>query len=117
MGDQLVARPLPTQDSTNTEETHTDIHASSGIRNHDPSVLAGEDSSCLRPRGHCDRRTGMYSCSKMECTPNSELEYIRSSEVERVPGSELERITSSEVEFIRSSFHKWNVYLVQNWSA
>jgi hypothetical protein len=35
--------------------TNTDIHASSGIRNHDPSVQAGEDSSYLRPRGHCDR--------------------------------------------------------------
>jgi hypothetical protein len=27
----------------------------SGIRTHDLSVGAGEDSSCLRPRGHCDR--------------------------------------------------------------
>jgi hypothetical protein len=26
---------------------------SSGIRNHDPSVRAGEGSWCLRPRGHC----------------------------------------------------------------
>jgi hypothetical protein len=33
---------------------HTDIHASSGNRTHDPSVRAGEDGSCLRPRGHCD---------------------------------------------------------------
>jgi hypothetical protein len=31
------------------------MHASSGIRTHDPSVRAGEDSSRLRPRGHCDR--------------------------------------------------------------
>jgi hypothetical protein len=38
-----VARPLPIQDSTNTEETRTDIYASSGIRTHDPSVSAGED--------------------------------------------------------------------------
>jgi hypothetical protein len=30
---------------------HTDIHASIGIRNHDPSVRASEDSSCLRLRG------------------------------------------------------------------
>jgi hypothetical protein len=29
--------------------------ASSGIRTHDPSVRAGEDSSCLRLRSHCDR--------------------------------------------------------------
>jgi hypothetical protein len=28
----------------------------SGIRTHDLSVGAGEDSSCLRPRGHCDRQ-------------------------------------------------------------
>jgi hypothetical protein len=35
---------------------NTDIHALSGIRTHDPSVRAGEDSSCLRPRGHCDRQ-------------------------------------------------------------
>jgi hypothetical protein len=27
----------------------------SGIRTHDPSVRASEDSSCLRLRGHCDR--------------------------------------------------------------
>jgi hypothetical protein len=33
---------------------NTDIHASSEIRTHDPSVRASEDSSCLRPRGHCD---------------------------------------------------------------
>jgi hypothetical protein len=45
-----------TQGRTDLEETHTDIHASNGIRTHDPSVRAGEDGSCLRPRGHCDRR-------------------------------------------------------------
>jgi hypothetical protein len=36
-------------------KTHKDIHASSGIRNNDPSLPAGEDGSCLRPLGHCDR--------------------------------------------------------------
>jgi hypothetical protein len=35
--------------------TNTNIHASSGIRTHDPSVWVGEDSSCLRPRDHSDR--------------------------------------------------------------
>jgi hypothetical protein len=35
---------------------HTDIHASSGIRTHTPSVLAGEDSSCHRSRDHCEGR-------------------------------------------------------------
>jgi hypothetical protein len=33
-----------------------DIHASSGVRIHDPSVREGEDNSCLRARGRCDRR-------------------------------------------------------------
>jgi hypothetical protein len=33
------------------------MHASSGIRTQDPSVRAGEDGSCLRPRDHCDRHT------------------------------------------------------------
>jgi hypothetical protein len=31
------------------------FYASNGIRTHDPSVRAGEDGSCLRPIGHCDR--------------------------------------------------------------
>jgi hypothetical protein len=31
-------------------------HASSGTRTHYPSVWVGENSSCLRPRGHCDRQ-------------------------------------------------------------
>jgi hypothetical protein len=34
---------------------HTDMHASSGIRTHDPIVRTGKDGSCLRPRGRCDR--------------------------------------------------------------
>jgi hypothetical protein len=41
---------------TQTQNKHkSDIHALSGIRTHDPSVRAGEDSSCLRLRGHRDR--------------------------------------------------------------
>jgi hypothetical protein len=32
------------------------INAHSWVRTHIPSVRAGEDGSCLRPRGHCDRR-------------------------------------------------------------
>jgi hypothetical protein len=39
-----------------TKHIHTkNIHALSGIRAHDPSVRESEDSSRLRPRGHCDR--------------------------------------------------------------
>jgi hypothetical protein len=50
-GDQPVARPLP----THRINAYTDIHALSGIRIHDPTVRASEDSSCLRPRGHRDQ--------------------------------------------------------------
>jgi hypothetical protein len=42
---------------------HTDIHDLSRIRTHDPSFRASEYNSCLRPRGHCDRRratTGLH---------------------------------------------------------
>jgi hypothetical protein len=57
--DQPVTRPLPTHRTTQTEQTHTHTsnnHALSGIRIHDPSVRASEDSLCLRPRSYCDRR-------------------------------------------------------------
>jgi hypothetical protein len=40
MGDQLDPKLLPTQSSTNTEQTHDSI------------ASAGEDISCLRPRGN-----------------------------------------------------------------
>jgi hypothetical protein len=33
------------------------MHASRGIRIHEASVRRGEDGSCVRPRGHCDRPT------------------------------------------------------------
>jgi hypothetical protein len=82
-GDQPVAKPLPTHRTTQTEETHTDIHASSGIRTYDPNVRAGEDGSCLRQRGRCDRLHGTilgnYSATlarswyfeKVSCMPNA----------------------------------------------
>jgi hypothetical protein len=34
--------------------TQTDINALSGIRTHNHSFREGEESSCLKPRGHCD---------------------------------------------------------------
>jgi hypothetical protein len=42
-----VARPLPKLGQTSM--------SLSAIRTHDPSVWAGEDISCLRSCGHCDR--------------------------------------------------------------
>jgi hypothetical protein len=54
-GISRVARPLLTQDNTNTEETWIDIHASGGNRTHDATVWEGEGISRLRPRGQYDR--------------------------------------------------------------
>jgi hypothetical protein len=55
MGDHPVARPLPTHTTTQTQNKRWDTsHALIGIRTHDPSFRAREDSSCLRPRSHCD---------------------------------------------------------------
>jgi hypothetical protein len=59
-GTQSLARPLPTHRTTQTQNKRTHIHASSGIRTHDPSVHAGEDGSCLRPRSHCDRPAPLH---------------------------------------------------------
>jgi hypothetical protein len=57
--DQPVARPLPKHRTTQTQKKriHTpNIHALIGIRTHDPSVRASESSSCVRPRGYCERQ-------------------------------------------------------------
>jgi len=52
MGDQPDARPIPTQDNRTHRKTqthtHTHFHAPRGIRTHNPSVRAAEDSTCLR---------------------------------------------------------------------
>jgi hypothetical protein len=58
MVNQPVAVPLQTHRTTQIQNKciHTpNIHAVVGIRTHDPSVRAGEDSSCIRPRSHFDR--------------------------------------------------------------
>jgi hypothetical protein len=47
-------------DYVETEKTHTE-HTQTSIRTHDLSIGVGEDSSCLRPRGHCDRQTYIWS--------------------------------------------------------
>jgi hypothetical protein len=60
-GDQLFARPLPVHKHrkmhthTHTHTETTNIHTLSGIRTHDPSFRASEDSSCLRPLDYYDR--------------------------------------------------------------
>jgi hypothetical protein len=47
---QLVAKPLPKHRTTQAQNKHIytpNIHALSGIRTHDNSIRASEDSSCL----------------------------------------------------------------------
>jgi hypothetical protein len=56
MSDQPVTRPLPTHRSTQTQNTGIHRHPMCGIRTHDPSVWACEDSLCLWPRGLCNRQ-------------------------------------------------------------
>jgi hypothetical protein len=61
--DQFVARPLPKHRTTQTQNKHIhtqNIHALCGIRNHDPSFRASEDSACLRPLGYCDQLLCIY---------------------------------------------------------
>jgi hypothetical protein len=56
--DQLVARPLPTHRTTQTQNKYIhipNIHALCGIRTHDPGFRASEDSTCLRSLGYPDR--------------------------------------------------------------
>jgi hypothetical protein len=45
-------RYLNTGQQKHRINANIDIHALSGIRTHDPSVRAREDSSCLRQRGY-----------------------------------------------------------------
>jgi hypothetical protein len=47
---------------------NTDIHALSGIRTHDPSFRANEDSSWLRPRGYCNWLTYLLRQWKLSPT-------------------------------------------------
>jgi hypothetical protein len=49
-------RYLYTRQHKHRINAHTNINALNGIRTNNPSVRASEDSSCLRPRGHCDWR-------------------------------------------------------------
>jgi hypothetical protein len=53
---RLQGRYLHTGQHKYRINAHKHIHALSGIRTHDSSVRASEESSCLRPRGHCDRQ-------------------------------------------------------------
>jgi hypothetical protein len=54
-------RHLHTEQHKQNKLTQAFMHDSSGIRIHDPSVKAGDGSSCLRPRDHSDRLPEFYA--------------------------------------------------------
>jgi hypothetical protein len=59
---------LHTRQHQHNKRIHTpNIHDLCGIRIQDPSGRASEDSSCLRPRGHCDRHY-YYIINRDPCT-------------------------------------------------
>jgi hypothetical protein len=87
-GNQFVAGPLP---NTNTEYIYTDIHDSSGIRNHEASVPVSEDCSCLHRAptvmGQCKKypskiRTGFVLNMRPElhCYTNLLSEFVMKTE-------------------------------------
>jgi hypothetical protein len=51
---------VSTHRTTQTQNKRTNIHVSNEIRTHDFNVWAGEDSSCLGPRGRCHRPDLFY---------------------------------------------------------
>jgi hypothetical protein len=55
MSEWSARRKAATYTGQHKHRINANIHACSGIRIHDPSVQVGENISCLRPRGHCDR--------------------------------------------------------------
>jgi hypothetical protein len=60
-GDQPVAKPLLAYTGQHKHRINAHTHASKEFQPRIPSVRAGEDSSCLRPRGQCDQPN--YKCS------------------------------------------------------
>jgi hypothetical protein len=67
--DQPVARTLPIHRTTQTQNKRTHIHALIGIRIHDSSVRASEDSAHLRLRSHHDRYIyfNTRGCFRLTC--------------------------------------------------
>jgi hypothetical protein len=67
-GDQPVAGPLPTHRTAQTQNKRTQTSMPKvGLETHDPSFWAGDNSSCLRPRGQCDRPECPSECKITKC--------------------------------------------------
>jgi hypothetical protein len=61
------ARLQLTQDIKHKEETGTDIHSSSGIRNHVSSVWLGEEISCVKLCCECDWHLWTKDLNEVQC--------------------------------------------------
>jgi hypothetical protein len=66
-GDQPVGRPLSTHTTTQTQNKNTQYRHPCLEWDSNPRSQcgAGEDRSCLRPRGHCDRRASLLARIQM----------------------------------------------------
>jgi hypothetical protein len=69
-------RYLNTKQHKHRINAQTDIYGLSGIRKHDTSVRASEDSSCLRLRGYCDRLIIYYGHQMRESVLTGNLAHI-----------------------------------------
>jgi hypothetical protein len=67
-------RYLHTEQHKHRINAHTDINALSAIQNHEPSVQAGEDRSCPRPRGHCDQLSHLHRVKYSEMSEMDVME-------------------------------------------
>jgi hypothetical protein len=65
--DQLIARPVATQDNTNriNVHIHINIHASSRIQTYNPGIQESQDSLCLTSLSYCDRHVFITNVKKM----------------------------------------------------
>jgi hypothetical protein len=74
----------------------TNIHALNGIRTHDSSVRESEDSSCLRPNGHCDRPCQLLDSTKPTAHSTERRETVRKHKGTcRVTGLRVRSVESS----------------------
>jgi len=106
-GDRPIRRSLPTQDSTTQHrETCTYIHASSGIRNHDPTYLVAQDHMHLKPRGHWDRPLHRWP-KKSGCFDIKKLHFLYQSTVYSV---DIDKINCNSGNEVFHCKHRTNFY-------
>jgi hypothetical protein len=71
-------KPVAETSTYTGQHNRQNIHASSGIRNRDPSNQAAADLR-LRPRGHCDRH--LFEYIKGKAVPLHAMEALGGEEV------------------------------------